>query len=506
LLSDVHQARCAHIFSNLDESRTGFLEGEELVKLITQSMPSSFLKERLGMDDVVSLALAFDEDLDGKIGLDDFQLFTLWVAAMQYHGFFDGVAPLAQIADLRPLSDGGPAERLLLVSEFLDPEFTLRSCTLPSVRCVYYHPDGLTIDEFIAQLESAANIRRRKGYPFKSLALANHGPDDEGRWYVCSDFPVNLVSTEHAWRRLMPMFHALASMVGGASGCGRVDLLACNFAARAAGVDCIKMIEREVEVRFAASTGPTGNVACGGNWVLEEGGNDISGVYFDAARLGAFKKTMGMTLTSNVNSKELRKKLESHHDQDHESGWLPESMRPSIKQCEEEFDAAVASGQLGDQTDGAEFGRPKKSRPRDCARRQMIQDCSDKRQRQRRALRGCGVAGQFHEKAECSSLAQGAATKASPRSKAASSASPKKGSRHGHDNATGSTESPPHSQRGEVSGDCTRSVSAATVLSAADRLERQKRREREDVEARGDNWNQWTHVIEKERAYGVAVL
>merc|ERR1719183_2295615 len=73
---------------------------------------------------------------------------------------------------------------------------------------------------------------------------------------------------------------------------GHVDLLACSFAATAAGVECIKMIEKKVNARFAASTDATGNVENGGNWELEIGGRNVAPLYFHEEKLSAFTKVM----------------------------------------------------------------------------------------------------------------------------------------------------------------------------------------------------------------------
>merc|ERR1712224_583728 len=90
----------------------------------------------------------------------------------------------------------------------------------------------------------------------------------------------------------MPMFKALSSMVAAPTQVGRVDLLACNFAANQTGLECLKMIESQVPARFAASTDATGNVAMHGNWELERGGRNVAPIYFHEDRLGEFTSLM----------------------------------------------------------------------------------------------------------------------------------------------------------------------------------------------------------------------
>jgi len=212
----------------------------------------------------------------------------MWVVAMDVMGFFAGTSPFAKIADVVAPS----AKNLLIVSEYLDPEHILGNCVLPSTLCTYFHPDGLTLEEFSAQMKTAAHVRTKHGQFFESVALANHGPDENDDWHVCSDHPLSLSSLDTAWPKVMPMFQALASLVASPMHPGHVDLLACNFAAKPAGVECIKMIEKQVNARFAASTDETGNVECGGNWDLELGGRSVAPIYFHEHMLPQFTKVM----------------------------------------------------------------------------------------------------------------------------------------------------------------------------------------------------------------------
>jgi len=234
--------------------------------------------------------LAFDADGDGRINQEEFNMFRMWTDAMGNLGFFAGTHPFSKIADVDVLDPA--AKNLLLVSEFLDPDHVLEKCVLPSTICAYYHPDGITMDEFSQQIKAAAHVRTRHGGFFESVALANHGPNEDDLWSVCSDHPINLRSLDAACPKVMPMFHALASLVAGPAYQGHVDLLACNFAANPTGVQCIQMIEKQVNARFAASTDETGNVECGGNWELELGGRNVAPIYFQESKLDQFTVVM----------------------------------------------------------------------------------------------------------------------------------------------------------------------------------------------------------------------
>ena len=57
-------------------------------------MPETFLQNRLHANDLSKLILAFDTDSDGRISQHDFDLFCMWVVAMNVMGFFAGTAIL----------------------------------------------------------------------------------------------------------------------------------------------------------------------------------------------------------------------------------------------------------------------------------------------------------------------------------------------------------------------------------------------------------------------------
>ena len=120
---------------------------------VRTAVPTSFLEDRLHASNVADLALAFDENLDGRMSVDEFVNFCMWVVAMHFHGYFAGTAPLSQIARVRPECEGGAAEKLLIVSEFLDPGHELQACVLPEVRCVYFQPDGYMLRSLLVVID-----------------------------------------------------------------------------------------------------------------------------------------------------------------------------------------------------------------------------------------------------------------------------------------------------------------------------------------------------------------
>jgi hypothetical protein len=290
------QKKCRKTFLDIQSTKapgkdSAFLQGDELIDAVHRSVPEHFLTDRLHATNLKKLILSFDTNNDGRISQEEFDLFCMWVVAMNVMGFFAGTSPFGSISDVLDPSSK-TIKNLLIVSEYLDPEHILGKCALPSTLCTYYHPDGITLHEFSDQIKAAAHVRTSHGCFFESVALANHGPDENGLWSVCSDYPVSLTTLDKAWPKLMPMFQALASMVSSPAHLGHVDLLACGFAANSTGVECIKMIEKQVNAKFAASTDDTGNVAQGGNWDLELGGRSVAPIYFYEEMLGQFTQVM----------------------------------------------------------------------------------------------------------------------------------------------------------------------------------------------------------------------
>jgi len=323
LTDKAFHSKCQATFQQIVKSRRaddaskdpGFLEGHELIEAVHLSIPDSFLQKRLHANDLSKLIGAFDADNDGRISQPEFDLFCMWAVAMDVMGFFAGTTPFGTIAN------EASADHLLIISEFLDPEHILGRCALPTTACAYYHPDGITLSEFSAQISSAAHVRTKQGKFFKSVALANHGPNEEGFWNVCSDQAVNLKSVDSAWPRLMPVFQALADMVASPTHMGNVDLLACNFAANQTGLDCPEMIEKSVNAKFSASTDGTGNVASGGNWELERGGRNVAPIYFEEHKLEEFTKLMapGKSHRSKNNGQESETVALANHGRGEES-------------------------------------------------------------------------------------------------------------------------------------------------------------------------------------------
>ena len=68
---------------------------------------------------------------------------------------------------------------------------------------------------------------------------------------------------------------------------GRIDLFGCNILK----IDpfLVTELEDEYEVNFTASDDETGNLMCGGDWIMESDGIDIVGDYFDKEYLKQYR-------------------------------------------------------------------------------------------------------------------------------------------------------------------------------------------------------------------------
>lgn len=286
IFGDDFAAKCESVFSGLDADGSGYLEAgredAQIASAVLQVLPHVFL-DRLDGVQAESFALSFDDDVDSRLSLPEFIRFVRWAAAMKARGFFEGQSPFATVST-------GIGERLMVISEFLDPEGTLKAAVRNGVDLAVYNPSGITRAEFAKQLRAAQRQRERRGLPpYKSVALSNHGPDDSGLWSPFADDPRGLARVDDL-EAILPDFTALASLLGGQG--GRLDFLACRLASVPGGMAFISRLERETGHTVCASRDDTGNAAHGGNWHLEVGDINVAPYYFDEDRLSHFDRLM----------------------------------------------------------------------------------------------------------------------------------------------------------------------------------------------------------------------
>merc|ERR1712094_62306 len=89
-----------------------------------------------------------------------------------------------------------------------------------------------------------------------------------------------------------------------------------NFAANQTGLECLKMIESQVNAKFAASTDATGNVASNGNWELERGRRNVAPIYFYEDKLGEFTTVMAPGKKDHQRKIHEVKGYEQHNDRE----------------------------------------------------------------------------------------------------------------------------------------------------------------------------------------------
>lgn len=296
--SDDFFARCHEVFRKADVDGSGFLEaGAEdaaMACAVTEALGEEFL-DRIHVLRAEHMALSFDDNWDGRLSPDEFLHFVKWARMMKLRGFLEGQAPFETIGT-------GQGERLMLVSEFMDEDATLRAALRTDVDLAVYHPVGITCTEFATQLQSALARRKKLGLPgYKTVALANHGPGPEGVWEIFAGPRRDLTDEAHV-AVLLPAFAALASLLPDDKD-ARLDLLCCDLAGVPGGLDLVRRVEHETGRRVCASKDKTGNVAHGGNWALEVGNVNVAEDYFDQCRLEHFAILMGRHLTVDSHNK-----------------------------------------------------------------------------------------------------------------------------------------------------------------------------------------------------------
>lgn len=288
-MSPAFTKHCSLIFERHDADKSGYLEADHeagtIAAAVLDVLPEQFL-DRLDGIRAESLALSFDSDWDGKMSREEFVSFVRWASAMHARGFFKGQAPFEVVGK-------GKGDSLLVVSEYMDEDGTLHEAVKSSVDLALYHPSAITLAEFSQQLAAAGQSRKRKGLqPYKTVGLANHGPDEKGKWYPFAGKALRLTRQADV-EQLLPVLKALAALLPQGGG-GRLDLMACNLASVPGGMDLIRRLEKETGHTVCASSDCTGNAEHGGNWTMEVGNVNVAPTYFDEEKLKHFERLMAM--------------------------------------------------------------------------------------------------------------------------------------------------------------------------------------------------------------------
>eukprot|EP00746_Dinoflagellata_sp_MGD_P163469 gnl/MRDRNA2_/MRDRNA2_91520_c0_seq1.p1 gnl/MRDRNA2_/MRDRNA2_91520_c0~~gnl/MRDRNA2_/MRDRNA2_91520_c0_seq1.p1 ORF type:complete len:317 (+),score=76.92 gnl/MRDRNA2_/MRDRNA2_91520_c0_seq1:58-1008(+) len=273
LSSPEYTQKCKDIFAELDANKNGFLDGEELTAAVKKLVDEDF-QRRVKMEDISDLAKHFDVNKDGKISPDEFATFSKWCTVMLSLGFMGGASPFAKVKKVERFN------HLLIVSEGLDKSKILSGKENENVQLVYFHPDSLTLEELVGQLDTLASKLKRA---FKSVALALPGPNDQGSWPVCVNGSIEKPAGEELQTIVMMLADPLGKMVQGG---GRLVFLLAKFGADDAGRKHLGLIEDQVTVDCAAEKDDDGNVMFVPKDSKEQ---DVTNVYIQPG-LTTFKK------------------------------------------------------------------------------------------------------------------------------------------------------------------------------------------------------------------------
>jgi hypothetical protein len=190
--------------------------------------------------------------------------------------------------------------RLLVVDKQVDPDGSLARSARSDVMTVTFDSKVTTAAELYEKIRAQ---HLNAGKPFVSAAFANHGPDPKKTtvWTIAKDLEVDLdpSKTAPAVAALQPLCNVLsASIAKTAMNSKKHTTHICLMACDSAGInpDLVPQLEALYEVDFMASNDETGNARVGGDWKMETDGDfDVSGMYFEKAKLTRYRQTMGDT-------------------------------------------------------------------------------------------------------------------------------------------------------------------------------------------------------------------
>jgi len=176
---------------------------------------------------------------------------------------------------------------MLIVDREVDPNGYLVRAVLSDVVVVKYDSTKDTADQLIRDVERAA---RQSGAQFQIIGFANHSGDV---WQITKDRrpEVGLPFYLDAVRPIINSFVRILVNNG-----GRIDLLGCRLLEKDPQL-CDKLEKRYPNVNFTASDDKTGNLASGGDWLMESDGDlDVKKDYFDPEMLKEYTETMNWSL------------------------------------------------------------------------------------------------------------------------------------------------------------------------------------------------------------------
>ena len=170
-------------------------------------------------------------------------------------------------------------ERLLLL---VDTSVKIVSAVRGEVTPIVFNSAS---DTYASLLGKIAEVSP-EGTTYATVGLVQHGSEQAPQYSIVrTETRANLsealdsVPTMDSWEGIIGFFKGLKESYG----VRVVDLMSCLIYSNPAWVVAINRMETRTGLNFRASRDKTGNLANGGNWVMESDNVNIEGIYFTEA-------------------------------------------------------------------------------------------------------------------------------------------------------------------------------------------------------------------------------
>lgn len=176
---------------------------------------------------------------------------------------------------------------MIILDREVDPNHNLFQAVLSDVVVVKYDSTKDTALELINAVKRAKSL---SGAKFQTIGFANHGGDV---WQISKDCRVRPGEPFYL-NAVMKIIRSFVEIL--VDNGGRIDLLGCRLLEKDPQL-CDKLEKRYPNVNFTASDDRTGNLASGGDWLMESDGDlDVKKDYFDPEKLKNYMETMAWSL------------------------------------------------------------------------------------------------------------------------------------------------------------------------------------------------------------------
>ena len=171
-------------------------------------------------------------------------------------------------------------QRLLLVDSSIQKYESIVAAAQDTVTVVVFDRN---VDTHASILQKIAEKNVAK---FSLMGLVQHGDASAPDYRIVNAATPGLLSealeenaTMPSWNEVFEFMIALKTTYG----IELIDLISCSLYSRPEWVTILNQMERLTNIQFRASSDPTGNLANGGNWVMESDNVNIQDVYFTEA-------------------------------------------------------------------------------------------------------------------------------------------------------------------------------------------------------------------------------